>query len=514
MYFYNMKNLLVLLVLIPFNFIAQTINLNFVDGRVIVRSKLNSTIDLLAYNNSNIVLNSLIQTYQVTSIANPFPGLTNELDRTFRFYFDNYSDIDLFVSELEGLNEFDLVEKEPLIYLSHVPNDPFIPSQWHLTKVQAFDAWDIVQGESPVKIAIVDNAVSTNHVDLAANIWTNPSESANSFDDDLNGYSDDFLGWDVADNDNDPNPPASATGASPFAHGTHCAGIAAGATNNGLGIAGVGYNLQIISVKCTPDNSAGNTLTNAYDGVYYAIRAGADIISMSWGGSSGLFVTGESIIQAAAASDIVLVAAAGNSNSSSNFYPAAYNNVISVAATDQNDSRASFSNYGTTIDISAPGVGIYSTLLGNTYGGQNGTSMACPLVAGVAGLILTQTPSLTASNVENILKTTSDNIDAQNPSFIGLIGAGRVNAFRAVQQISSIDSNDSLENLFVYPTICSDVLNINSEVDKITITNFFGQKVLSAINCDKVNVSSCSKGSYYVTLVRNDNIYHSKLIIQ
>jgi len=394
-----------------------------------------------------------------------------------------------------------------------VPNDPFISNQWHLNQIQAYEAWDIVQGESPVKIAIVDNAVSTIHSDLIGNLWTNPNETSNSFDDDLNGYADDFLGWDVADDDNDPNPPASANGSSGFSHGTHCAGIAAGSTNNSTGIAGVGYNLQIIAVKCSPDNGDGNTLTNAYDGVYYALRAGADIISMSWGGTGGSFITGESIIQAASAANIVLIAAAGNANSSANFYPAAYNNVISVAATDQSDSKASFSNYGNTIDISAPGVAIYSTILGNSYDYLNGTSMACPVVAGVAGLMLTQNPNLSPVNLENILKSTSDNIDVQNPNYINLLGSGRVNAFLALQQTNSIDLN-KFDDLFVYPTVCKDVLYINSMVDYISISNMYGQEVFSDVNCERVNMQFLRSGNYFVELHKNGLVVRRKVVLQ
>ena len=305
-----------------------------------------------------------------------------------------------------------------------------------------------------MKIAIVDNAVSNVHEDLQANIWINNSEiPINFIDDDFNGYVDDYEGYDVSDGDGNPNPPSSSNSSSPFTHGTHCAGITSSATNNGIGIASLGYNSSIIPIKCAPDNSAsdGNELPNAYDGVYYAIQIGADVISMSWGGSVSN-ITGQSLMTAANSMGIVLIAAAGNSSTNVPHYPAAFQNVISVGATNEADMKAWFSNYGSTVDVMAPGVNMYSTLSGNggEYGLKSGTSMACPLVAGLAGLVLADNPLLTPAQVEAAIKLGCDSIDILNPGFEGQLGAGRINAYRTLDASASLPVNDE-SSFLVYP---------------------------------------------------------------
>jgi serine protease len=163
---------------------------------------------------------------------------------------------------------------------------------------------------------------------------------------------------------------------------------------------------------------------------------------MSWGGG-GWSATYQTLFNIAKAKGIICVAAAGNSNTSTPMYPASYNHVISVAASANNDSRASFSNYGSTIDVTAPGVGIPSCLAGatNAYGNLSGTSMASPLVAGLCALMKCYNP-MPADSIEACLKRTCDNINAQNPSFIGQLGAGRINAFQALQCLTKKPKSD------------------------------------------------------------------------
>lgn len=470
--------LLYICILISSIGLCQTVDSSYVDGRLIARLSVGSTLNLNTYDSTNLLFNSAIESFGIDSISNPFTGLNSSLDRTYRLFFKEANLIDSLVVVLTLLNEFDLIEKEPAFYVSSTPNDAELSSQWYLGNIDVFNAWDITSGNGTVKVAIVDNAVSTVHQDLKANIWDNPNEADNLLDDDLNGYTNDFHGWDVADNDNNPNPPSTAAESSYFTHGTHCAGISAGSTNNGIGIAGVGYNLTIIAVKCSPDNSDGEFLSNAYDGVYYAIQAGADIISMSWGGSGGLFTTGQSIIQAASSAGIVLIAAGGNENTSKEIYPAAYPSVIAVGATDNKDIKANFSNFGSYIDIMAPGVQLYSCLSGggDGYGYKSGTSMSCPLVAGVAGLILTQKPNPSPTEVKSRIKDNADNIDAQNPTYSNALGAGRINAFKALNGIStSVETNSLVNTLNYYPNPTKGILRLNLTPTDITLTNYLGQ---------------------------------------
>ncbi len=245
-----------------------------------------------------------------------------------------------------------------------------------------------------------------------------------------------LAGRDVADNDANTNPP-NAT----FNHGSHCAGIAAAATNNGIGIASLNYPvgginyLKIIPVKVTSDaNPNPGNITHGYEGIRWAADNGAKVISCSWGGpapSPSL----QYIIDYAYGKGCIIVAAAGNSGINELNYPASYNHVISVGATDNGDVKASFSTYSNAVDVMAPGVGIYSTFSNAdnvSYGTLNGTSMACPLTAGLVGLMWSFNPNLTQSTLEACLKSSCTNITPQNPGLGGLIGSGRINASQAL----------------------------------------------------------------------------------
>ncbi len=289
---------------------------------------------------------------------------------------------------LETLNDLPYItyaERIPQYEIIFQPNDPNA-GLWHLSKINAQNAWDIEKGDAQVAVAITDNAIDINHPDLQGAIWTNQAEIPNNGqDDDNNGYVDDVNGYDVADGDNDPNPPVNTFA---FSHGTHCSGIASANTDNSTGVSAIGFNTSIMPVKITSDNTNGNAITNGYAGIEYAINSGADIISMSWGGS-GSSQTYQQLINAGHQMGIVFIAAAGNSNTSITHYPAGYNHVIAVGATGQNDNKASFSNYGQWIDVIAPGVGIYSPVVTSAqYDNMSGTSMACPMVSGIASLML------------------------------------------------------------------------------------------------------------------------------
>lgn len=465
---------------------AQIIDSNFVDGIVYVKVQDSSTVVLDPYNNSNVALNLLLTQYQVDSMRQPFPGLSAKLDKTYRIHFRNHAQIDQLVTALEALPFVEYAEKEPIYRTEtnpYTPND-IAAQQYYLDKIYARDAWSVSKGSPNIVVAIVDNGVRTTHEDLASALWVNPTPNSGLLD----RYPNDVNGWDVADGDNNPNPPSSTTDGDDFVHGTLCAGIAGAKTDNSTGIASIGFNIRIMAVKCTKNSADGNTLTNAYDGVYYAIQAGADVISMSWGGSSGSFITGENIINAGATAGIVMIAAAGNANTDSPYYPAAYNNVIAVASTDQNDTKSSFSNYGSWIDISAPGRNIYTTSAGSnsSYGSASGTSLATPLVAGLAALILSNEPNLTPAQVKTRLQQTSDNIDALNPNYTGQLGAGRINAAKALGTQPTIingvgDLNAASVGLKLYPNpgVSQIIISIGNGkyIENVMLYNAMGKLV-------------------------------------
>ncbi|MEN3011091.1 MAG: S8 family peptidase [Candidatus Bipolaricaulaceae bacterium] len=301
---------------------------------------------------------------------------------------------------LEELVEFAEPDYVAVAYL--VPNDPGYPYQWALPKIQAPQAWDLTTGSSAIRIAILDTGIDQDHEDLRAKIVANRNFTTSPTVDDRQG------------------------------HGTHVAGIAAAVTNNARGVAGVGFNTVLMNVKVLDDNGSGQYSWIA-NGIIWAADNGAHVINMSLGGPA-TSSTLEAAVRYAYSKGVVLVAAAGNENTSSPSYPAYYPECIAVAATDQNDVKASFSNYGAWVDIAAPGVSIYSTLPNHTnrtgvrnYGYLSGTSMAAPHVAGVAALIKARYPTLTNAQIAQRLLATGD------PTTGFTTAIRRVNAYRAVQ---------------------------------------------------------------------------------
>ena len=341
--------------------------------------------------------------------------------------------------------------------LATLPNDPDLGSQWYVDSGTGVDirlplAWDVQKGSASVVIAILDTGVDTGHPDLASKIWHNPGEiPGNGIDDDGNGYIDDAQGWDFGDGDNDPNPEPvfdPTFGIDVGFHGTFCAGIAAAATDNGEGIAGAAWNCRIMALKAT--DAAGDFTTSALTaGMEYAAAMGANVLSMSFGGPGdpGVPEFFQALVDMETAAGVVCVASAGNDGSSAPVYPAACNDVIAVAATDETGARASFSNWGPTVDVAAPGQDMWSSICRNyvvddysqvfyealwlwdgvsPYMYGDGTSFSTPLTAGVCALIRSFEPGLTPRQVATHLVATGDKVVFDEP-----IGP-RVNAYNAV----------------------------------------------------------------------------------
>ncbi len=373
-----------------------------------------------------------LEAYGLQSINKEFQEKGSGLGQIYRVCIAQRDRAAACIRELSLLNEVDFAEPVPIYHPFYTPDD-VDGAQWHLPHVRAEAAWDLERGDGSVVIAIVDDAVRTTHEDLRTVLWQNPAEIAgNGLDDDGNGFVDDIVGWDFADADNDPNPPAAAPRHN-FGHGTHCAGIAAAASDNGRGIASLAFTARIMALKCRSDAQAERRLPHALQGVEYAIQAGADIIFMPWG-SPQFSRTAALLMQRAHADGIILVAAAGNNNSAIAMYPSADQHVISVAATDQLDRKADFSNYGSSIDLTAPGVNIYSAGArdDDSYEVLSGTSMAAAMVSGMCALMLSFDPSLSPDEVELCLKQSSIDIDSGNEAYRGALGAGRLDALSAI----------------------------------------------------------------------------------
>lgn len=437
-----LKHFLLLLLTVSF-VTAQNFSADFKDGQIYLKFRDDLEADfpgnLLSPDSGIRIPDSIAQRFQISSAERAFPLLKYKpLERSYRIKFADPSEVFAVLEALKGLPGVAFTERVPEYYSFLTPNDPSFTvnttTQWGLYKIQAQQAWDITTGVPSSIVAVVDDAVKINHQDLAGNLWTNPGEIAgNGIDDDGNGYVDDVNGWDAADIDNDANPPGTATNSN-FTHGTHCAGIVAAKTNNAIGVASIGFNISYIPVKCKLSSTSGSSIQAAMEGVQYALNTPAKVISMSWGGSSSSTVE-QLVFDYGWQSGVSLIAAAGNNGNQTPFYPANYNHVLAIGNTTSTDARSASSNYGTWIDLMAPGTTIYNCLAGSatSYGNQTGTSMACPMVAGTAGLMLSMNPGLSPDMIYQCLKDSADNINAQNTTIIGLIGSGRLNAKRAVQ---------------------------------------------------------------------------------
>jgi thermitase len=302
-----------------------------------------------------------------------------------------------FLAKFQGDADVAAADFDYIMQANLVPNDPSYASQYHLPKISAPQAWDITTGSSTKTIAIVDTGVDLDHPDLAAKI--------------VAGY--DFVNTDaVADDDQ--------------GHGTHCAGIAAAISNNGNQVAGVDFNAKIMPVKVLNKRGSGYT-SDIIDGVYFAADNGAHVISMSLGGGSATTAF-QDAINYAYGKGAIIVAAAGNSSTSTKSYPAAYNNVVAVASTTSTDAMSSFSNFGSWVDVAAPGSSILSTAMGGGTTTMSGTSMATPVVAGLMSLTWSKRTTATNQAVIDRVQATADKIAGTGTNWVH----GRVNAYSAV----------------------------------------------------------------------------------
>ena len=304
------------------------------------------------------------------------------------------------------------------------PDDPsyLAGQQWGLEQVRAPQAWFISTGHA-VTVAIVDTGADLTHPDLVGSLWVNVDEVAgNGLDDDGNGCVDDVHGCDFADGDGSP--------VDGHGHGTHVAGIVGAETNNGIGVAGMGWGVRVMPVRVLDDAGSGG-VWSVSEGIRYAADNGARVINLSLGGYSG----GQGLqdaIRYAQGKGALVIAAAGNDNLSLPFYPAFYDGVVGVAATDNADQKAGFSNYGSFVDIAAPGVDIYSTMLRPVaYKEMSGTSMAAPMVSGLAALIWTRFPSVTASQVAAAIQNSAE--DLGSAGWDAYFGWGRIHAADALR---------------------------------------------------------------------------------
>ena len=423
------------------NSFSQTAVPGCVDGKIYLKYKPTAVVK---YKNPADIdpkalpgMQALIGKYGVNFAEKPYYQAIDDanLQRIYKVGFTSITDVDGLIHDIASNPLVEYAEKVPLCTVSYTTNDPSGPNlsanQWFLNTINAPNAWNIQNGTSTIVVAVVDNAIQRTHTDLTANIYTNPGEiPGNAIDDDGNGYVDDVNGYDVGDNDNSVLPINTS-----WNHGTHTSGLVGARTDNSTGISSIGMNLKILPVKATANSAGSNAVSNGYGGIVYAVRTKARVISCSWGGTVSS-VSDQSVIDYAWNKGCIVIVSAGNDNNSVLHYPAAYNNVYAVASSGTTNTKSGFSCFGTWVDITSPGESIYSTVPNNVYTNMQGTSMACPIVAGLAGLMLSKNAYLTPTQVLNCISSTAANIYtiSGNSAYASppRLGAGRIEAYQAM----------------------------------------------------------------------------------
>ena len=356
------------------------------------------------------------------------------------------------IISLKNTGLFQYVEQRPLNTLFYTPNDSLLGHQWYLNNIEAFAAWDIEQGDTNVVVGVTDTGIDRVGEDLTDGIKYNYQDPVDGLDNDNDGFIDNYCGWDVGSNDNNVQW-------GPIGHGTFVAGFVSAVPDNGKGISGVGYHIKTLPVKI--DDTEGQ-LIHDYEGIAYATDHGATIINCAWGGP--IFTQfGKDIINYATFNrNALVVAACGNSNNTVWMYPASYENVLSIAATDSLDVRWAQSSYGTQVDLCAPGTFVYSTWVNNNYFSSHGTSFSAPMVAAAAALVKSRYPWMNALQLGEQMRVSADFIDSLqgNIPTKDLMGSGRLNMLKALSdtispsirfsnKIISYSSNNNLDTVTI-----------------------------------------------------------------
>lgn len=371
----------------------------------------------------------------------------------------------LLKGEMSRHSDVEYVEPDYVATTLATTNDPYFTqgSQWHLAKIQAPSAWDLSTGSSTLKVAVVDSGVNAAHPDLAGKV---------------------LAGYDFFANDSDPTDENG--------HGTAVAGVISPAANNALGVAGVTWNCPILPVRVLGADGSGSYSAIA-NGIIYAADQGARIINLSLGGTASS-TTLQSAINYAWSKNCIIVAAAGNNGNNVAFYPAACTNVVAVSATDASDVKATWSNYGSYVDVAAPGVNIMTLFGTDQYATWNGTSFASPVTSGVVALMASSNPALSNSQIVGLLTANSD--DVGTAGYDVNTGYGRVNAYRAVLAAKSQTSTADTIAPVTKITSPADGSTVKTPSQKVAVSATDNVKVTKvALYADGVLVGSSNTAS-------------------
>jgi serine protease len=483
----------------------------YLSNTIVVKLKQTPAADI----NGNVTFSAQIQkalsSYNVTSAVQKCPAKSNsllkgeqELEKIVSINYSSTDDPVNLSKKVSKISGIEWAEPKYIRLVSYDPNDPVYTAnqttQYNLYKINAKGAWDINKGSKSIIIGIIDSGVYWEHPDLLQNIHQNLGEDAdgdghtiewdgskwaldpgdlNGIDNDGNGYVDDLIGWDFGGmsgiQDNNPAEDSPT-------HGTLVAGVAGAVTDNGVGIASIGFNCSIMPVKGSRADFGSTYIFYTFEAIKYAVDNGAQIINCSFSGYSYSKAEQE-VITYAVSKGALVVAAAGNDNTGEPTYPASYEGVLSVAATNASDKLWSASNYGETVDVSAPGQQIYTTWNTSGYSTVNGTSLASPLVAGLAGLVKSQFPGYTPLQIAEQIRVTTDDISGSNTDSLNhRIGSGRINAYKALTTTNTISvraknvvfndegNNNGIIQSGETASISTSFVNYLSAVSNVTVT--------------------------------------------
>lgn len=485
------------------------------------------------------------ETLEITGLRKKFPN-RKPLEIQFNEYGRKLPDLSLIYEldynaaqdvfktseQLMQAGFFDYAEPHYVSYQLYTPNDAQLSvyNPYHFNTMQLYNAWDVSKGDSNVVIGYTETSFDINHQDLSGNVKYNYADPIGGGDNDLDGYTDNFAGWDMVDNDN-------TFFINNEIHGTTVTAVGSATGDNSIGYIGSGFKCKFLPVKVA---NSSQVITKGYEGITYCVDHGAKIVNCSWGNTTFNQLAQDVTDDAILANDVVIVASAGNIPYDTAYYPASYRFVLSVSGVDNLDrfdppSNPPFS-WNDSVDVTAPGFNVYTTA---TYNGsplysppQGGTSIAAPLVSGVAGLVRSHFPSLNALQVVELIKCTADNIDGipENVPYGGKIGTGRVNAYAALTSticgpVGMVEDH-SQNSLIIYPNPTSNSISlmlksITTSKAQLSIVNAVGEEIIGnrnfnlvkGNNVQTVDVSQLAAGIYYCTVKLDEATFSNKIVI-
>ena len=433
-----------------------------------------------SYSQMNEIFNQLnsanqispsVEKIEINSFKKEFGNLNPDLNKTIKVTIPNNISVNNFITQLKSNSQIEYIQQASTLELDYLPTDSLYNEQWGIQSVNASQVWEIIEENSnDILLAVIDTGIDYLHPDIDGNIYINKGEygfdsngndkSENGIDDDKNGFIDDYRGWDFVnkldifpiepnyDFTNWDNDPMDEHG-----HGTNISGIIA-AKHNTIGIAGLLPNVKILNLRSFDKNGEGQE-DDAASAIIYAVKMGAKVINMSWGDNQYSQLL-KDVIEFAYENGVVLVGSSGNSSSDEPHYPSSFSEVISVGAIQENEAFTSFSNFGSTIDLVAPGSQIYSLGLNNTYKKVSGTSVSAPFVSSAASILLSQ-KNFSNEEVKQILKTTAK--DLGESGWDEKYGSGNLDILKAVRLLSPSEIKINFPTQDFYTS--GDIIDVN-----------------------------------------------------